>query len=88
MLGATEITNSNLDWLDTAILHTARGGTPSVNHDDPFSNNKDVSNTLSEETSEDKHPLPKQPDLSCGNNIADSNKEDMLLSQSTASFSV
>ncbi|TGJ78466.1 hypothetical protein E0Z10_g10296 [Xylaria hypoxylon] len=77
-----------LDWLDMAILYTARGGTPLVDYEDPFGNNEDVSGMLDEETSKNEHPLPKQPDLSCGNNAADSNKGNMLPLQGAASFGV
>ncbi|KAI0404024.1 hypothetical protein F4802DRAFT_607791 [Xylaria palmicola] len=88
VLGATEITDSILDWLYDTLFRTAREGSPWVDGEDPFSDDKDKSDMLDEETSGDDNPSRTQSDLSCDSSTADSDKENMLPSQSPAGFKI
>ncbi|KAI0398825.1 hypothetical protein F4802DRAFT_613449 [Xylaria palmicola] len=88
VLGAMEITDSILDWLHHALFRTAREGSPWVDGEDPFSDDEDKSDMLDEETSGDDNPSQTQSDLSCDSSTADSDKENMLPSQSPAGLEI
>ncbi|KAI1182076.1 hypothetical protein F5B17DRAFT_216536 [Nemania serpens] len=82
VLGATEITDLIMDWLHEALFRTTREGSPWVDSEDPLSDDEDKSDTFNEETSGNDNPSQIQSDLSCGSGIANSDKENMLPSQS------
>ncbi|KAI1181563.1 hypothetical protein F5B17DRAFT_444907 [Nemania serpens] len=78
VLGATEITDLIMDWLHEALFRTTREGSPWVDGED----------TLDEETSRNDNLSQIQSDLSRGSGTANSDKENMLPSQSSVGLEI
>ncbi|KAI1159458.1 hypothetical protein F5B18DRAFT_677301 [Nemania serpens] len=88
VLGAMEITDLIMDWLHEALFRTTREGSLWVDGEDPFSDDEDKSDTFNEETSRNDNPSQIQSDLSRGSGTANSDKENMLPSQSPAGLEI